>query len=75
MRNKEDIMKINECVPEKISKTLLAFLLLAVSLGMVIIGITILPYVGFLVALPVLAIAVYVFRLSLNDECQIDFSS
>ncbi len=64
-------MKATECVPQKISKLMLGSLLLAAALGLIIIGITLLPIFGFLLAIPVIALAVYVFRLHLNDQCEI----
>lgn len=66
-------MKITECVPQKMSKFMLGFLTLAASIGLVIIGITFLPFFGFILALPVLALSIYIFRLHLNDQCEIDF--
>ncbi len=70
---KEDAMKASECVPQKMSKYMLGSLTLAAALGLVIIGITLLPFFGFILALPVLALSVYIFRLHLNDQCEIDF--
>jgi hypothetical protein len=64
-------MKANECVPQKISKLMLGSLLLVAALGLIIIGITLLPIFGFLLAVPVIALAIYVFRLHLNDQCEI----
>ncbi len=66
-------MKASECVPQKMSKYMLGSLTLAAALGLVIIGITLLPFFGFILALPVLALSIYIFRLHLNDQCEIDF--
>ncbi|MBT3806014.1 MAG: hypothetical protein HOG03_15635 [Desulfobacula sp.] len=66
-------MKTTECVPQKISKFMLGSFLLALSSGLIIIGITLLPFFGFILAVPVIALAIYVFRLHLSDQCEIDF--
>lgn len=66
-------MKITDCAPQKISKLMLGSLLLLAALGLIIIGVTLLPVFGLLLALPVIALAIYTFRLHLNDQCEIDF--
>ncbi len=66
-------MKAIECVPQKISKLMLGSLLLAAAIALIIIGVTLLPIFGFVLAVPVVAMAIYVFRLHLNDRCEIDF--
>jgi len=68
-------MKITECVPQKISKLMLGLILMGFALALIIIGVTLLPVFGFILALPVIALAIYIFRLHLNDQCEIDFSS
>lgn len=65
-------MRANECVPQKISKVMLGSLLLAAAAGLIIIGVTLLPVIGFVLAVPVITLAVYVFRLHLNDQCEIE---
>ena len=72
---KEDIMKTTECVPQKISKLMLGLILMGFALALIIIGVTLLPIFGFILALPVIALAIYIFRLHLNDQCEIDFSA
>lgn len=67
-------MKATECIPQKISKLMMGSLLLIFAAGLIIIGVTLLPVFGFLLAIPVIALAFYVFRLHLNDQCDIDFS-
>ncbi len=67
-------MKSNECVPQRISKLMLVALLLAAATGLIIIGVTILPFFGFILAIPVLALAVYLYTLHLNDQCELDIS-
>jgi hypothetical protein len=66
-------MKSTECVPQKISKFMLGSLLLAAASGLIVIGITLLPVFGFMLAVPVIALAIYIFRLHLSDQCEIDF--
>ena len=66
-------MKVTECVPERFSKLMLGSLTLAAALALIILGITLLPVVGFILAVPVIILAIYIFRLHLNDQCEIDF--
>lgn len=66
-------MKATNCFPEKISKFMLGSFLLAAASGLIIIGITLLPVFGFILAVPVIALAIYIFRLHLSDQCEIDF--
>lgn len=65
----------NECIPQRISKFTLGLILLGAAFGLVVIGITLLPIVGLLAAVPVAVLAVYFFRVNLNDQCEIDFST
>lgn len=65
-------MKTNECVPQRISKFMLASLLAVAALALIIIGVTLLPIFGFLLALPLIALAIYIFNLHLDDQCEID---
>ncbi len=71
---KEDTMKTMECVPQRISKFMLGIILLMAAAGLIIIGITLLPVFGFIMALPVIALAIYIFRLHLNDQCEIELT-
>ncbi len=66
-------MKATQCVPQKISKLMMGSIMLAAAAALVIIGVTLLPIVGFVLAIPVIALAIYIFRLHLNDQCEIDF--
>ena len=72
---KEDIMKSTGCVPEKFSKYMLGLLALGAAFALIVIGVTILPFVGFILAVPVTLLAIYIFRLHLNDQCEIDLST
>lgn len=67
-------MKSNGCIPQQISKYLIGFLALGAALALVVIGFTILPIFGFFLAVPLVALAVIIFRFHLNDQCEIDFS-
>lgn len=68
-------MKTSKCVPQKISKFMLALLALGGALGSIVIGFTLLPFFGFMLSLPLLILAVYIFRLHLNDQCEIDLAA
>ncbi len=66
-------MKTTQCVPQKISKLMLGSIMLAAAAALVVIGLTLMPIFGFMLAIPVTALAIYIFRLHLNDQCEIDF--
>ena len=51
---------------------LLGSLALLAAFALFILGITLLPVIGIFLALPVLALSIYIFRLHLNDQCEID---
>lgn len=68
-------MKKLECVPQRISKLMLGTLLMVGALGLVVIGFTLLPIFGFMMAVPVAALSLYVFSLHLNDQCEIDLTT
>lgn len=68
-------MKNNKCTSEKFSKYFLSGLFGLFSLGLVVLGFTLLPVIGFILALPVLAIAVILIRTRLNDQCQLEFNA
>lgn len=67
-------MKNNKCTSEKFSKYFLGGLFGLFSLGLVVLGFTLLPIIGFVMAVPVFAIGVVLIRTRLNDQCQLDFS-
>ncbi len=48
--------------------------MLAAAAALVIIDATLLPVSGFILTVPVAALAIYIFRLHLNDQCEIDFT-
>jgi hypothetical protein len=61
-------------MPQKLSKLLLGSLILVAAVALVIIGITLLPVFGFILAVPVISLAFYIYSLHLNDQCEIDLS-
>ena len=65
-------MKLNECLPERMSKLMIGSLLLIGALALVVIGFTILPVVGFILAIPVAGLGIYFLRVHLNEKCEID---
>ncbi len=69
---KEETMKKPACISERMFKYTAAGLLGAAALALTIISVTLLPVVGLVLVIPVAALAVYVFRLHLNDQCEID---
>lgn len=68
-------MNSNNCISQHISKFALGSILLLAALGLVVIGITLLPIIGFVLAVPVAGLALYFFKTHLNDQCEMDFSS
>lgn len=68
-------MQTSQCIPQRISKLFLGLIFMAAAAALVIIGITLVPVFGFILAVPVAALGIYFFRAHLNKECQIDFSS
>jgi hypothetical protein len=65
-------MKLSSCIPQKISKFALGMILVAAALAMTVVSFTLLPVIGLVLVIPIRVLAVYVFRLHLNDQCEID---
>jgi hypothetical protein len=65
-------MKTNYCVPENISKALVAGFLLVGALAFFIAGFTILPLVGFAMAVPLVILSIYFFSIHVNDQCELE---
>jgi len=61
----------NLCLFERFSKLGLGFFFLLTAFGFMVSGITILPIVGFIFAVPLLIVSFYFFRAHLNKDCQI----
>ena len=68
-------MKLNRCILQKISKNMLAVLMLIATIGFAVSGLTIVPGFGLVLALPVSALSLYFFSVHLNDQCEIDLSA
>lgn len=67
-------MKAINCIPQKMMQYIFVGFLAAAAIAMTVVSLTILPIVGFAVVIPVVILAVYVFRLRMNDQCDIDLS-
>ncbi len=65
-------MKENICLFERFSKTGIGIFFLFIALGLVLSGLTVLPFFGFVLAIPVLLVSFYFFRAHLNEQCQIE---
>lgn len=65
-------MKSNQCIPQTISKFMMGMIFLGAAIAFAVLGITLLPIIGFILAAPVLALAFYFFRVHLNDQCEIE---
>lgn len=59
------------CLPQKISKIVLGLFFAFATLGLVISGFTVLPVIGFIVAVPFALVSYYFFRAHLNDQCEL----
>jgi len=64
-----------KCIPQKISKFILGLVLLVGAIGFIGLGFTLFPFIGFFVAIPFVVLAVYFFKVHLNSQCEIDFST
>ncbi|MEA3280327.1 MAG: hypothetical protein U9Q38_06990 [Thermodesulfobacteriota bacterium] len=60
------------CLPQKISKMIFGLFFAFATLGLVISGVTVLPVIGFIVAVPFGLISFYFFRAHLNDQCELE---
>lgn len=67
-------MKATNCISQKMLQYLFVGFLVAAAVAMTVVSITLLPIVGFAVVIPIVILAVYIFRLRLNDQCDIDLS-
>ena len=64
-------MSAVSCLFERISALTIGVLLSVGAVGATIIGFTVLPVIGLIIAVPLAALAVYFFRVHLNRQCQI----
>ncbi len=64
-------MKLRKCLPQRVSIVLVAIFMLVGAAGFSVLAFSFLPMVGFLVAVPMFILAVWVIRLRLNSQCEI----
>ncbi|THB78748.1 MAG: hypothetical protein D3926_12340 [Desulfobacteraceae bacterium] len=67
-------MKQSSCTPQRLSKFAMGALLVAAALALTVISVTFLPVIGFALVIPVGILAFYVFKIKLNDQCELDLS-
>lgn len=65
-------MMKNLCLFERFSKLGLGLFFLLTAIGFMLSGITVLPIIGFIFAVPLLIVSFYFFRAHLNKNCQIE---
>lgn len=68
-------MKTIKCVSERVFKITIATFLLIGAIGFIAIGFTLLPLIGFIVAIPFIVLAFYFWNARLDDRCEINFSN
>ncbi len=59
------------CLFERVSKISIGLTLLLFGLGLIVIGLTVLPIFGLILAVPVLGASAYFIKAHLNKQCQI----
>lgn len=64
-------MTNTDCRLERISHIMVGFFLLLTASGFFIIGITVLPFLGIMVAIPVVVLAALFLRVPRSKECLI----
>ena len=62
----------NLCLVERFSKIGMGIFFLITAIGFMLSGITVLPVVGLLMAIPLFFISLYFFRAHLNKDCEIE---
>jgi len=62
----------NICIVERISKAGIGLFFLFIAAGFLLSGITVLPFFGFLLAVPALLASIYFFSVHLNKSCEIE---
>lgn len=62
----------NICIVERISKAGIGAFFLFVALAFLLSGITVLPFFGFLLAIPAFLASIYFFFVRLNNRCEIE---
>ena len=64
-------MNINTCIVERISKTGIGLFFLITAFAFLVSGVTVLPFFGFLLAVPAFVASAYFFYAHLNKSCEI----
>jgi hypothetical protein len=62
----------NICFLERISKAGIGLFFLFITAGFLLSGVTVLPFFGFLLAVPALLASIYFFSAHLNKSCEIE---
>ena len=60
------------CIVERISKAGIGLFFLLTAAGFLLSGITVLPFIGFLLAVPAFFASAYFFSAHLNKSCEIE---
>ena len=60
-----------KCLPQRISIILISIFMLLGAAAFTLLAFSVLPIIGFLVAVPLFILAVYFIRLRLNKQCEI----
>lgn len=61
------------CAYETLSKYLLAAIFAILGLGLTVLGVTLIPFIGILMAIPLFGLAGYFLSTRLNQECKLSF--
>ena len=64
-------MALESCLPQKVTKLALGILFLLFGSGTAVLGVTILPVIGLILALPLFIVGIYFIRSHLNQKCEI----
>ena len=64
-------MSATSCLLERFSALTIGVALLIGGLGAVVIGLTVLPVLGFVFAVPFFLLSAYFFRVHFNKQCEI----
>ncbi len=62
----------NICIVERISKAGVGLFFLITAIAFLVSGLTVLPFFGFLLAIPAFLASVYFFSAHLNKSCEIE---
>lgn len=65
-------MDIQRCLPQRIAKIFIAGLYIIGTVGFIVTGFTVLPIIGFGMAIPFAAVSLYLIKAHLNQQCEID---